>query len=88
MRLILTLLSSNKQPCNAIDIKSAFLQGKQTERPIFIIPPSEFQEQNIVWKLKTCIYGLSDALRKWYIRVKEELCKLGIQCSKSEPSLF
>ena len=88
MRLILTLLSSNKWPCNAIDIESAFLQGKQIERPVFLIPPPEFQEQNIVWELKTCIYGLSDASRKWYLRVKEELCKLGIQCSKSELSLF
>ena len=88
MRLILTLLSSNKWPCNVIDIESAFLQGKQIERPIFLIPPPEFQEQNIVWELKTCIYGLSDASRKWYLRVKEELCKLGIQCSKSELSLF
>ena len=37
MRLILTLLASNKWPCNAIDIKSAFLQGKQIERPVFLI---------------------------------------------------
>ena len=39
MRLILTLLASNKWPCNAIDIKSALLQGKQFERPVFIILP-------------------------------------------------
>ena len=88
MRLILTLLACNKWPCNAIDIKSAFLQEKQIERPVFLIPPPEFQEQNTVWKLKTYIYGLSDVLRKWHLRVKEELCKLGIQCNKFESSLF
>ena len=48
----------------------------------------EFQKQNIVWKLKTCIYGLSHAIRKWYLRMKDELCKLGFQCIKFEPSLF
>ena len=69
VRLILTLLVSDKWPCNAIKIKSAFLQGKQIERPLFLIPSSEFQEENIVWKLKTCIYGLSDASRKWYLGV-------------------
>ena len=68
-RLILTLLASDKWPCNAIDIKSAFLQGKHIERPLLLIPLSEFQEENIVWKLKTCIYGLSDASGKWYLRV-------------------
>ena len=41
MRLILTLLASNKWPCNAIDIKSAFLQGKQIERPVFLIHPHQ-----------------------------------------------
>ena len=81
------MLVSNRWPSNAIDIKSAFLQGKQIERPVFLIPSPEFQEQNIVWKIKTCIYSLSDASRKWYLRVKEELCKLGIQCCKFEPCL-
>ena len=75
MRLILALLASNRWPCNAIDIKSASLQGKQIGRPAFLIPPPEFQEQNIVWKIKACIYGLSDASRKCYLGVKEELCK-------------
>ena len=70
IRLILTLLASNKWPCNAVDIKSAFLREKQIERPVFLIPPPEFQEENIVWKLKTCIYGHLDASRKWYLRVK------------------
>ena len=38
MHLILTLLASNICPCNnAIDIKSAFLQGKQNERPVFLV---------------------------------------------------
>ena len=49
MRLILTLLASNKWPCNAISIKSAFLQGKQIEIPVFLIPSPEFKEQTIVW---------------------------------------
>ena len=68
-RLILTLLASDKSPCNAVIIKSAFLQGKQIERALFLIPLSEFQKENEVWKLKTCIYGLSDASRKWYLQV-------------------
>ena len=48
MRLILTLPASNKWPCNAISIKSAFLQGKQIEIPVFLIPSPEFKEQTIV----------------------------------------
>ena len=88
MRLALTIFASNEWICNSIDIKSAFLQGKQIDRTVFLIPPPEFQEPNVIWKLNTCIYGLSDASRSWYLRVKEELCNLGVQCSRVEPSLF
>ena len=66
MRLILTLLASNKWPCNAVSIKSVFLQGKQIEIPVFLIPSPEFKEQTIVWKLKICICNLSDTSRTWY----------------------
>mgnify|MGYP001795813812 CR=1 FL=1 len=88
MRLALTIFASNEWICNSIDIKSAFLQGKQIDRTVFLIPPPEFQEPNVIWKLNTCIYGLSDASRSWYLRVKEELCNLGVQCRRGEPSLF
>ena len=65
VRLILILFASNRWPCNAIDIKPAFLLVKQNERHVFLIPSVEFQEQNMVWELKTCIYGLFDASSKW-----------------------
>ena len=65
VRLILILFASNRWPCNVIDIKLAFLPVKQIERPVFLIPSVEFQEQNMVWELKTCIYGLFDASSKW-----------------------
>ena len=47
MRLILTLLSSNKRSCSATDIKSAFLQGKQNERPVFLIPHQNFRNKTL-----------------------------------------
>ena len=30
----------------------------------------------------------SDASRNWYLRVKEELDKQGVKCSRFEPALF
>ena len=65
VRLILILFASNRWPCNVIDIKLAFLLVKQIDRHVFLIPSVEFQKQNMVWELKTCVYGLSDASSKW-----------------------
>ena len=53
-----------------------------------MIPPPEFEEKDVVWKLNICIYGLSDASRNLYLHVKKELDKLGVKCSSFEPALF
>ena len=65
IRLIFALLISNGWHCSSIDIKSAFLQGKEIEREVFVYPPIEAKSQN-VWKLKKCVYGLADASRYWF----------------------
>ena len=88
IRLLLTLLLANNWNCNSIDVKSAFLQGKDIERDVYINPPVEFRNEHSVWKLHKCVYGLNDASRTWYLRVRDELMKLEAKPSHSEPALF
>ena len=41
------------------------------ERKVYLIPPVEAGEKDgYVWKLNTCIYGLTDASRTWYLECK------------------
>ena len=56
-------------------------------RDIFVKPPKEAQTKNI-WKLKKAVYGLNEASRCWYDKVKEELTKLGLTCSKFDEAFF
>ena len=42
----------------------------------------------MVWKLKKTVYGLRDAARAWYLRVKQELLQLGVKISKFDSALF
>ena len=39
-------------------------------------------------KLRKSVYGLADASRYWYLRVREELFKLGAKISSIDPGLF
>ena len=55
---------------------------------IYLRPPKEFTEPGVIWKLRKCVYGLSDASRTWYFRVKEELVSLGVTVSKLVDGLF
>lgn len=61
LKMIMAVVSQNKWQLNSIDIKAAFLQGKTLERDIYIRPPQEAQSKGTVWKLKKCVYGLTDA---------------------------
>ena len=71
------------------DIKSAFLQGKELERDIYIRPPKESQTpQGLIWKLKHGLYGLKDGARQFYESVREELMKLGFTQCRLDPALF
>ena len=81
------LIAQKKWKLNAIDIKTAFLQGDRIDRRIYVIPPKEANTTNF-WQLKKCIYGLGDASRKWYNRVKIYLLPLGLVMSKADPALL
>ena len=70
-------------------IKTAFLQSKPIEREVYVIPLHETTEKdNVIWKLKMCVYGLGDASRNWYRSIKEKLGELKVKCCKLDPALF
>ena len=63
LRLAMAIAASKGWSSETIDIKAAFLQGKQIEREIFVMPPKEIKEDGIIWKLNKTAYGLEDASR-------------------------
>ena len=87
VRLTIALASSKRWICHSLDIKAAFLQGSDIDREVYVKPPPEFFNDKI-WRLKKTIYGLSDAARAWYLRVKTELTKLKVKVSKYDSALF
>ena len=87
LRVSLTIFLSQSWSLNSIDIKSAFLQGKEINRQVYLKPPKNFAREGKVWLLKKIVYGLSDASKSWYTRVKE-LLKLNVNISKYDPGLF
>ena len=89
-RLCLELVtaSSMEWEINCMDILSAFLQGNQLKRTVYVRPPAETCEEGKIWRLKRCLYGLSNAPREWYNHVCEEMKKLGGKVSLYGKSVF
>lgn len=89
MRLLLSIASLEQWTVKTTDIKSAFLQGKELERDIYIRPPKESKTpQHIIWKLKHGLYGLKDGARQFYESVKDELLNLSFRQCKLDPAVF
>ena len=88
VRMLLTLAVANEWTINTIDIKAAFLQGKNIERTLHINPPKEFRRSGYLWKLKKVVYGLCDASRSWYLKVCEVLAMLGMKVSTYDGAVF
>ena len=88
LRLVLSTASTLDWDIKSLDIKSAFLQGKKITREVYVMPPKDIREDNKVWKLKRCLYGLNDAPREWYNKLSEKLVNLGGQVSLFDKALF
>ena len=87
--MLLALATTNEWTIQAIDIKSAFLQGDKLTRNVYVKPPKESNlPANKLWKLKKCLYGLKDASRQWYLRIKKTLREHGFKKSKYDGGLF
>ena len=87
IRVALAILASNGWECKSMDVKSAFLQGYPLERDVFIKPPKE-ANTSCIWRLKKAVYGLNEASRHFYEKVKDELTKIGFSCSKFDEAFF
>ena len=87
LRLALSVIAANDWKCNSLDVKAAFLQGDSIQRDVFIRPPKEFSAGKL-WKLNKTVYGLCDAARSWYLRVKQEFLRCGMVTCKLDQAMF
>ena len=87
LRLMTCIVASYKWQIKSIDVKQAFLQGRNLERNVLLRPPPEACT-NKLWQLRKCIYGLADAPREFYLRLREELVQLGLTPCPADQGLF
>ena len=87
VRITLCIIATQGWTLHSIDFKTAFLQGNTIGREVYLRPPEECNT-NKIWRLKKTVYGLADAPRVWFLRLKEQLLKLGVSMSTYDPGLF
>ena len=73
IKVFLAVAANENFNIQSIDIRAAFLQSRFLDRDVFVNPPKDLKKEGILWKLKKPLYGLDDASRKFWLRMKDIL---------------
>ena len=55
IRVLLSVAVAKGWKICSLDVKAAFLQGKEIDRLLFLKPPKKFKKENVFWKLKKVV---------------------------------
>ena len=58
-----------------IDISAAFLQADELQRDVYVRLPKDVCTDGKIWKLLKPLYGLNDASRRFWLKVKSIISK-------------
>merc|ERR1712002_1135235 len=72
----------------SMDIRVTFLQAKTLDREVFVRPPKDQEKKGVIWKLLKPLYGLDDASRKFYLKVKETLKNMGLKTLPGDEAVY
>ena len=91
-RLLLTVAASKGYKLQSLDFKAAFLQGKDLEREVILIPPKDLiRYENgvrVLWRLNKAMYGLVDASRNFNQQLDNDLREAGCIRSTFDKALY
>ena len=88
LRLILSTIANKGFKLQGMDVSAAFLQGAPLDREVFMNPPKEYKTEGKIWLLKKPVYGLADAGRLWYKRLRDEILSLGCKDLTGDSAVF
>ena len=87
-KLLMALSANFNFKIVSMDIRAAFLQAKTLDREVFVRPPTDQEEEGVIWKLLKPLYGLDDASRKFYLKVRETLNNLGLKTLPGDDAVY
>merc|ERR1712098_801820 len=87
-KLLMTLSANFNFKIVSMDIRAALLQAKTLDREVFVRPPKDQEKEGVIWKLLKPLYGLDDASRKFYLKVRETLKKLKLNTLPGEDTVY
>ena len=69
MKLFFAVAANQDFKLRSMDIRAAILQARELYSDMFLMLPKDIRKEGYVWKKP--LYGLNDALRKFWLRVNK-----------------
>ena len=88
LKLFLAVTAQKDFDLMSLDIKAAFLQAKMLDRDVYLKPPKDVKKKDILWKLNRPLYGLDDASRKFWLKVREVFSKIGLKTIEGDGAFY
>ena len=88
MKLFFSVAANEGFDLRSIDIRAAFLQAKELDRDIFLMPPKDIKKEGLIWKLRKPLYGLNDASRKFWLKVKTVFNEIGLKRLEGDEAVY
>ncbi|GIL78814.1 hypothetical protein Vretifemale_8246 [Volvox reticuliferus] len=86
---LLAVAAAHGLKVNQLDVSTAFLNGELKEEIWMQQPPGyESKDPGAACHLLRSIYGLRQASRCWYDKMKVKFAEIGLMPSKSDPAMF
>ena len=87
-KLCLALAANEGFQLASVDIRAAFLQAKTLDRNVFVRPPKDIAKDGIIWRLKKPLYGLDDASRKFWLKVRDMFLDMGLKILEGDEAFY
>merc|ERR1712101_34810 len=87
-KLIIALSANYNFKIVSVDIRAAFLQAKTLDREAYVKPPKDQEKEGIIWKLLKPLFGLDDASRKVYLKVRETLRNFNLNTLPGDDAVY
>ena len=88
LHLLLSLASTYGWEIKTLDVQNAYLQGEDLDREVYMEPPPEANKSDKIWRLRKAVYGMNDAGRRWFFRVRTVLKDMGWSQCKLDSCFF
>ena len=87
-KLFMAVAANQDFSLASVDIRAAFLQAKVLDRDVYVKPPKDVAKTGILWKLKKPLYGLDDASRKFWLRIREVFLDAGMKTLEGDEAFY